>query len=181
MKVKNVVQLSDLHASNVVDLCIGNKSDENESNSNESNENKSNANELSNVNDSNESEISNLDESCGNGDSALCQRGWFGRNSYGGGFRSSEARPLHVSMWSLSRRRLVLGAPRKLQCPLLGGESLPLLEAAESVVALLQSGARTLVRAGSSGSVLALRGLLWNGQSYVSVSLEVVPLSHHGY
>ena len=60
-------------------------------------------------------------------------------------------------LWSLSRRRLVLGAPRKLQCPLLGGESLPLLEAAVSVVALLQSGARTLVRAGSSGSVLALK------------------------
>ena len=38
MKVKNVVQLSDLNASNVVDLCIGNKSDRNESNSNESND-----------------------------------------------------------------------------------------------------------------------------------------------
>lgn len=37
------------------------------------------------------------------------------------------------------------------------------------------------MRAGSSGSVLALRGLLWNGESYISVSPEVVPLSHHGY
>ena len=45
MKVKNMVQLSDLNASNVVDLCIGNKSDRNESNSNESNENERNANE----------------------------------------------------------------------------------------------------------------------------------------
>lgn len=82
---------------------------------------------------------------------------------------------------SLSRRRLVRGAPRKLQRPLLDGESLLLLEAAVSVVVLLQLGARTLVRAGSSGSVLALRGLLWNGESYISVSPEVVPLSHHGY
>lgn len=73
--MKNVVQLTDLNASTVVDLCIGNKSDRNESNSNESNENESNANELSNVNENNESEISNLNESCGNGDNALCQQG----------------------------------------------------------------------------------------------------------
>ena len=43
--MKNMVQLSDLNASNVVDLCIGNKSDRTESNSNESNENERNANE----------------------------------------------------------------------------------------------------------------------------------------
>ena len=42
---------------------------------------------------------------------------------------------------------------------------------------------RTLVRAGSPGSVLASGGLLWNGLSYLSVSPDVVPLSlsHHGY
>ena len=103
--MKNVVQLCDLNASNVVDLCIGNKSDGNESNSNESNENESNANELSNFNESTKREISNLNESCGNGDSEGAPVGTHINASEGGleeitieGYSDPRKRALSVSL-----------------------------------------------------------------------------------
>ena len=161
----------------VVDLCIGNKSDENESNSNESNENESNGNELSNVNESNESEISNLNESCGNGDSEGAPVGTHINASEADleeipmeGDSGPRKRALSVSSDSgeIDRSAFVKPQPpapgtkgsKKVTVSSSGWEILLLLEAAVSVVVLLQLGARTLVRAGSSGSVLALRGLL---------------------